>query len=104
MYASFSGRVHCCCPAHIASAFVRLRRNAAADHWVGRMAERVHNAMVDVPLELYERWAAMEHQGLWQELAPPADRIDLYHLGVRALNVQRGLVQKPEVIALPTLD
>lgn len=38
------------------------------------------------------------------ELAPPADRIDLYHLGVRALNVQRGLVQKPEVIALPTLD
>ena len=58
MYASFSGRVHCCCPAHIASAFVRLRRNAAADHWVGRMAERVHNARVDVPLELYERWAA----------------------------------------------
>ena len=53
-----------------ASAFVRLGRNAAADHWVGRMAERVHNAMVDVPLELYERWAAMEHQGLWQELAP----------------------------------
>ena len=34
----------------------------------------------------------------------PADRIDLYHLGVRALNVQRGLVQKPEVFVLPSLD
>ena len=47
-----------------------------------------------------------QHEGLLflMELAPPADRIDLYHLGVRALNVQRGLVQKPEVFVLPSLD
>lgn len=47
-----------------------------------------------------------QHEGLLflMELAPPADRIDLYHLGVRALHVQRGLVPAPEVLPLPGLD
>ena len=47
-----------------------------------------------------------QHEGLLflMELAPPADRIDLYHLGVRALHVQRGFVPAPEVLPLPGLD
>lgn len=47
-----------------------------------------------------------QHEGLLflMELAPPADRIDLYHLGVRALNVQRGLVPAPDVLPLPSLE
>lgn len=53
-----------------ASAFARLNRGAVADHWGGKLAEAVGNSMIDVPIELYERWAAMEHEGLWRELAP----------------------------------
>lgn len=53
-----------------ASAFARLNRHAVASHWSGKLAEAVGNSMVDVPIELYERWAAMEHEGLWRELAP----------------------------------
>lgn len=53
-----------------ASAFARLNRDDVANHWAGKLAEAVGNSMVDVPLDLYERWATMEHEGLWRELAP----------------------------------